>query len=1354
LTNSRATAPSDIRVGLLSNSAVPAHTIKAGLHATGLLDSSRVTVIDNRGNTPTRQQLAPFDAVLVWTENAFQNPVAVGDTLAAYVDQGGGVVVATYAFSQFVENNWWLGGRLMEPGYSPFLVSTRLASTSGELDLSGASLSHPVFDGITSADRVVYVQNANYTDPPLNGDAQLLARDTSGKRVIAQNRMRDVVGIAIYPGSTNLSTSNPAVSRIFANALIHASAGGFAMTTPFFVDTSPITLTGIARDPRVASVTVQTGGTTSPAVLDTTTRAFTLADLSLTPGANQLIARGFDRNSLLVSSDTLNLTLDQRVPSLVVGPLVIGTTDSSATIALETDELTTVQVAFGLNAGTIDTTKTVDSPEPQRFHQVVLKGLLPDATYYVQVKLTDRAGNRTGFTPSPPIALHTRRGNDTTPPQLVEFPAVTGVTRTSAIFTATTDEIARGLVQFAADDSTQPLSDVIGANNQFFFSHRIPVTGLTGGVTYFYRFRLVDANDNALVTGFQSFTTPLTDDTTPPRITNGPAVLLATARRTVIVYETDEPSDTEVIVNEIGSSDEIRTGNDDLVIEHRVVISNLESDREYEFRVVSSDFLGNTVESKRRTFRTSAPDNLAPVITEGPIVGYNGGAVIVIDVSTDEPATARLDVAPENDLDDISTTFGRINVTNHHLTLTNLVFGKRYRFVVTITDPSGNTVSFPPNGLSAKEISELSETRMLFKVLQSPGLTGRFTTNQGPDTQAPVVLAGPTVVARTSNSLIVSWQTDELSNSAIDYGTSSGLGQNVTSSELVTNHVVTLTNLSQGTTYNYRISSRDIIGNGPTQGPLPSLIAAGTTAGQPDISPPVIHNVSVSGVTNDRAIVAWTTDEPANSFVEFDLTADNLARIIGKSELSAAHTVTLTNLGPGLTYYYRVRSSDGNGNAPGLDVVRSFTTLGDRDLAPPVISNATPRPGYRSVSFSWQTDEPSDSFVELINGIGDTLIFASAAIVTDHTLVVTDTTFLPKGDPQYTAIIGSTDPSRNTSTVVRTFRTVASPDATAPAPPDTVNATPGNNVVVISWNPNTESDFASYEIYRITGADTLQIQSGVTGTTYRDESVVNDTTYTYFLRALDKAFPIPNRSGPSVSATATPSSVGAPSVPALIAPPDSAEVSLKPLLVIQNASSGTGGPLSYAFAVYADAELTQLVAAISGIPEGTSSNPTHWQVLDASLADSVVLQDGVRYWWRSRASNGTTDGQWSPAMNFVANRSIPTAVLTPETPGSNLPAEFSLSQNFPNPFNPATRIRYALPRRGAVTLTVYNILGQKVRRLIDGQFHEPGVYTVAWDGRNAGGQPTGSGLYLYRIEVRDGNGEETFSAVKKMTLVK
>ncbi|MBI2502371.1 MAG: choice-of-anchor D domain-containing protein [Candidatus Latescibacteria bacterium] len=94
-----------------------------------------------------------------------------------------------------------------------------------------------------------------------------------------------------------------------------------------------------------------------------------------------------------------------------------------------------------------------------------------------------------------------------------------------------------------------------------------------------------------------------------------------------------------------------------------------------------------------------------------------------------------------------------------------------------------------------------------------------------------------------------------------------------------------------------------------------------------------------------------------------------------------------------------------------------------------------------------------------------------------------------------------------------------------------------------------------------------------------------------------------------------------------------------------------------------------------------------------------------------------------------------------------LPAGPTLEQNYPNPFNAQTTIPYELPQAGPVRLEVYDLLGQRVRLLVD-QTQEAGSHQAIWDGRDGQGQTMASGIYLYRVEAGP------FSAVRRLAVVK
>jgi hypothetical protein len=107
------------------------------------------------------------------------------------------------------------------------------------------------------------------------------------------------------------------------------------------------------------------------------------------------------------------------------------------------------------------------------------------------------------------------------------------------------------------------------------------------------------------------------------------------------------------------------------------------------------------------------------------------------------------------------------------------------------------------------------------------------------------------------------------------------------------------------------------------------------------------------------------------------------------------------------------------------------------------------------------------------------------------------------------------------------------------------------------------------------------------------------------------------------------------------------------------------------------------------------------------------------------------------------------------------PQAFVLQQNYPNPFsqiprfagNPTTQIRYDLPKAAHVSVIIYNSLGQEIRRLVD-RVQPAGYHHVTWNGRDQSGKPAPSGVYHYRLYVKDTVGHDDFVKTKKMLITK
>jgi hypothetical protein len=119
--------------------------------------------------------------------------------------------------------------------------------------------------------------------------------------------------------------------------------------------------------------------------------------------------------------------------------------------------------------------------------------------------------------------------------------------------------------------------------------------------------------------------------------------------------------------------------------------------------------------------------------------------------------------------------------------------------------------------------------------------------------------------------------------------------------------------------------------------------------------------------------------------------------------------------------------------------------------------------------------------------------------------------------------------------------------------------------------------------------------------------------------------------------------------------------------------------------------------------------------------------------------NTTVDGLFCNIDDvFVGNRSA----IGIQPISSNIPKRFELRQNYPNPFNPKTNFEFDLPKSENVNITIYNMLGQEVKILLN-EFKNPGTYRVDFDASSLS-----SGTYIYRIKAGD------FVDTKKMILVK
>ena len=203
----------------------------------------------------------------------------------------------------------------------------------------------------------------------------------------------------------------------------------------------------------------------------------------------------------------------------------------------------------------------------------------------------------------------------------------------------------------------------------------------------------------------------------------------------------------------------------------------------------------------------------------------------------------------------------------------------------------------------------------------------------------------------------------------------------------------------------------------------------------------------------------------------------------------------------------------------------------------------------------------------------------------------------------------------------------------------------------------------------------------------------------------------------STSAPVLPVGNQAPGAPAVVAPLDNAvgvSVDVQLQVNVTDPDLDTlavtffGRPVEAGKAVYVN------LGTVTGVASGGNAVMA-WPGLDplteyewyVDVADGVVV---------------STSSVWSFTTDYVSG-----------VGDGAIPVRLETAGNFPNPFNPSTRIRFGLPSRGHVDITLFDVQGRAIRKLVDGDY-QPGLHAVTWDGRDGAGQVAPSGTYFYRVD--------------------
>ncbi len=189
------------------------------------------------------------------------------------------------------------------------------------------------------------------------------------------------------------------------------------------------------------------------------------------------------------------------------------------------------------------------------------------------------------------------------------------------------------------------------------------------------------------------------------------------------------------------------------------------------------------------------------------------------------------------------------------------------------------------------------------------------------------------------------------------------------------------------TRYYYKITAEDVNGSISAFSNITSDIPDGN--GEVSSIPPVISNIQISNVTTTTAQLNWQTDVLANATVGFSTVSGDFTSEIGVTTMGTEHSVTLTGLTPGQTYYYQVKSADQYGNV-GIDDSQAPFITDPLDSTPPAISSLNAITTEDAATITWDTDESSNSFVEysLTQGFPAGLLLGTNDMVTSHSVTL------------------------------------------------------------------------------------------------------------------------------------------------------------------------------------------------------------------------------------------------------------------------------------------------------------------------------------------------------------------------------
>jgi hypothetical protein len=555
-----------------------------------------------------------------------------------------------------------------------------------------------------------------------------------------------------------------------------------------------------------------------------------------------------------------------------------------------------------------------------------------------------------------------------------------------------TDRVSDSKVEYSTATSS-PLYSLSTSTVTLVVSHDVYVGGLEPNTTYSFRVVSKDVNNKestAVGTNFTTLGGPIISGVTTESVTDHTAA---------ITWNTNKDSNSTVIYSTIlqnlrDGTSTLQAGNSGMVgspFQHRVTLSGLNTQTTYYYYVQSTDASSNISKDKNGgdyyTF-TTARDTKAPTISNITVAAVTKNAAVVT-WQTDELANSQMTYdtrsASSSGLPHSNTTVLDDTLTaNHAVTISGLTASTVYYFKVLSTDAASNSTTSDENNL------ETSDSETVIINVTGGGAPAPPANTIIKDTQAPTI-SKVTVSDILPFSAKITFDTDEKSLGFVSFGEGTSYGRTLGEPEYRINHVINLVNLKLGTTYHFQVKASDQSGNFTTapdenfttkfavesahdiaklesieqyQSQIDALIESIT----PSLITPFIGKIEISELTEDSAVIKWTTNTKTYGAVlyvadkDYDAKKENpyLAEVGDTQTKTVAHQVKLSNLSPGQLYRFKIKAYTLPNVVSGSQE-KTFITKSSK-IHPDVV-----RLLNTSFVVTWQTSKKTTSFVEYLN---------------------------------------------------------------------------------------------------------------------------------------------------------------------------------------------------------------------------------------------------------------------------------------------------------------------------------------------------------------------------------------------------